>query len=41
MATYLDFEENLQRIEEEIIVAKTKADEYAVATLEKKTSSRS
>ena len=36
MATYLDFEENLQRIEEEIIVAKTKADEYAVATLEKK-----
>ncbi len=36
MATYLDFEENLQKIEEEIIVAKTKADEYAVSTLEKK-----
>jgi acetyl-CoA carboxylase carboxyl transferase subunit alpha len=36
MATYLDFEENLQRIEEEIIVAKTKADEYAVSSLEKK-----
>jgi acetyl-CoA carboxylase carboxyl transferase subunit alpha len=36
MATYLDFEEGLQKIEDEIIVAKTKADEYAVQTLEKK-----
>ncbi len=36
MATYLDFEENIRKIEEEIIVAKTKADEYAVSTLEKK-----
>jgi len=36
MATYLDFEENLKKIEDEIIVAKTKADEYAVTILEKK-----
>jgi acetyl-CoA carboxylase carboxyl transferase subunit alpha len=36
MAIYLDFEESLQRIEEEIIIAKTKADEYAVTSLEKK-----
>ncbi len=36
MATYLDFEENIRKIEEEIIVAKTKIDEYAVSTLEKK-----
>ncbi len=36
MATYLDFEESIRKIEEEIIVAKTKADEYAVSTLEKK-----
>jgi acetyl-CoA carboxylase carboxyl transferase subunit alpha len=36
MATYLDFEESLKKIEEEIIVAKTKADEYAVSILEKK-----
>jgi len=36
MATYLDFEENLKKIEDEIIVAKAKADEYAVSILEKK-----
>jgi len=36
MATYLDFEENIKSIEDEIIVAKTKADEYAVRILEKK-----
>ena len=36
MATYLDFEENIKKIEDEIIVAKTKADEYAVVILEKK-----
>jgi acetyl-CoA carboxylase carboxyl transferase subunit alpha len=36
MATYLDFEENLQKIKEEIFVANTKEDEYAVSTLEKK-----
>ncbi|MEA2050274.1 MAG: acetyl-CoA carboxylase carboxyltransferase subunit alpha [Campylobacterota bacterium] len=39
MATYLDFEEGLKKIEDEIIVAKTKADEYAVSILEKKLSS--
>jgi len=36
MATYLDFEENIKKIEDDIIVAKTKADEYAVTILEKK-----
>jgi acetyl-CoA carboxylase carboxyl transferase subunit alpha len=36
MATYLDFEEDLKKIEDDIIVAKTKADEYAVSILEKK-----
>ncbi len=36
MATYLDFEQSLKKIEEDIIVAKTKADEYAVSILEKK-----
>lgn len=35
MAIYLDFEENIKNIEDEIIIAKTKADEYAVALLEK------
>ncbi len=35
MAIYLDFEENIKNIEDEIIVAKTRADEYAVSTLEK------
>ncbi|BFU78155.1 acetyl-CoA carboxylase carboxyl transferase subunit alpha [Arcobacter sp. 15-2] len=38
MATYLDFEQDLKKIEDEIIVAKTKADEYAVSILEKKLS---
>ena len=36
MATYLDFEENIKKIEDDIIVAKTKADEYAVTILETK-----
>ena len=36
MATYLDFEENIKKIEDDIIVAKTKTDEYAVTILEKK-----
>jgi len=36
MATYLDFEQNLKKIEDEIVIAKTKADEYAVSILEKK-----
>ncbi len=36
MATYLDFEENIKKIEDDIIIAKTKADEYAVTILEKK-----
>ena len=36
MATYLDFEEDLKKIEDDIIVANTKADEYAVSILEKK-----
>ncbi|MBI3874285.1 MAG: acetyl-CoA carboxylase carboxyl transferase subunit alpha [Arcobacter sp.] len=35
MAIYLDFEENIKKIEDEIIVAKTRADEYAVTVLEK------
>lgn len=36
MATYLDFEESLKKIEDDIIIAKTKVDEYAVSILEKK-----
>lgn len=36
MATYLNFEENIKKIEEDIILAKTKADEHAVEILEKK-----
>ena len=36
MATYLDFEQGLKKIEDDIIVAKTRADEYAVSILEKK-----
>ena len=36
MSTYLDFEQNIKKLEEEIIVAKTKADEYAVKILEDK-----
>ena len=35
MATYLDFEENIKKIEDEIIVAKTRADEYAATILQK------
>ena len=35
MAVYLDFEKVLKKIEDDIIVAKTKADEYAVSILEK------
>jgi len=34
LATYLDFEENIKKIEEDIIVAKTKADEHAVEILQ-------
>ncbi len=36
MAAYLEFEEKIKKIEEDIIVAKTKADEHAVEILEKK-----
>jgi len=36
MATYLDFEENIKKLEDEIIIAKTKADEYAVNILQEK-----
>ncbi|MGM0518835.1 MAG: acetyl-CoA carboxylase carboxyl transferase subunit alpha [Campylobacterota bacterium] len=36
MASYLDFEDKIKKIEEDIIVAKTKADEHAVEILEKK-----
>ncbi|WP_418181073.1 acetyl-CoA carboxylase carboxyl transferase subunit alpha [Aliarcobacter lanthieri] len=36
MATYLEFEEKIKKIEEEIIIARTKADEHAVDILEKK-----
>jgi acetyl-CoA carboxylase carboxyl transferase subunit alpha len=36
MSTYLDFEQNIKKLEDEIIVAKTKADEYAVKILEDK-----
>jgi len=36
MATYLDFEQNIKKLEEEIVLAKTKADEYAVKILEEK-----
>lgn len=36
MASYLDFEDKIKKIEEDIIVAKTKADEHAVDILEKK-----
>ena len=36
MATYLEFEEKIKTIEEEIILAKTKADEHAVEILEHK-----
>lgn len=36
MAAYLDFEDKIKKIEEDIIIAKTKADEHAVEILEKK-----
>lgn len=36
MATYLEFEEKIKKIEEDIIVARTKADEHAVEILDKK-----
>ena len=36
MATYLEFEEKIRKIEEDIIIAKTKADEPAVEILNKK-----
>lgn len=36
MATYLDFEDKIKKLEEEIIVAKTRNDEHAVEILEKK-----
>ncbi|MAD41936.1 MAG: acetyl-CoA carboxylase carboxyl transferase subunit alpha [Arcobacter sp.] len=36
MATYLEFEDKIKKIEEDIIVARTKADEPAVEILEKK-----
>lgn len=36
MAVYLDFEENIKKLEDEIIIAKTKADEYAVNILQDK-----
>ncbi len=36
MANYLEFEDKIKKIEEDIIIAKTKADEHAVEILEKK-----
>jgi len=36
VSTYLDFEENIKKIEDDIIVAKTRADEHAVDILNKK-----
>ncbi|NVJ52128.1 MAG: acetyl-CoA carboxylase carboxyl transferase subunit alpha [Campylobacteraceae bacterium] len=36
MATYLDFEDKIKKIEEDITVAKTKNDEHAVEILDKK-----
>ncbi|MDY0180165.1 acetyl-CoA carboxylase carboxyl transferase subunit alpha [Aliarcobacter skirrowii] len=36
MATYLEFEEKIRKIEEEIVIARTKADEPAIEILEKK-----
>ncbi|RXK13331.1 acetyl-CoA carboxylase carboxyl transferase subunit alpha [Halarcobacter mediterraneus] len=36
MATYLDFEDKIKKIEEDITVAKTKNDEHAVEILERK-----
>jgi len=36
LATYLEFEEKIRKIEEEIVIARTKADEPAIEILEKK-----
>ena len=36
MAAYLDFEDKIKKIEDDIIIAKTKSDEHAVEILEKK-----
>ena len=36
MATYLEFEDKIKKIEDDIIIAKTKSDEHAVEILEKK-----
>ncbi len=36
MATYLDFEDKIKKLEEDITIAKTKSDEHAVEILEKK-----
>ncbi|WP_066354473.1 acetyl-CoA carboxylase carboxyl transferase subunit alpha [Aliarcobacter skirrowii] len=36
MATYLEFEEKIRKIEEEIVIARTKADEPAIEILDKK-----
>ena len=36
MAAYLEFEDKIKKIEDDIIIAKTKADEHAVEILEKK-----
>lgn len=36
MATYLDFEDKIKKLEDDITVAKTKSDEHAVEILEKK-----
>ena len=36
MAAYLEFEDKIKKIEDDIIIAKTKADEHAVEILERK-----
>jgi acetyl-CoA carboxylase carboxyl transferase subunit alpha len=36
LAAYLEFEDKIKKIEDDIIIAKTKADEHAVEILEKK-----
>ena len=36
MAAYLEFEDKIKKIEDDIIIAKTKSDEHAVEILEKK-----
>ena len=35
MATYLEFEDKIKKIEDDIIIAKTKSDQHAVEILEK------